>query len=354
MKNKTGRIIVFWFICLNLVIPTSIALANSGPPPTDIYFRFFSADKEAPKVEGVQFVGCYERSCTSPVNLVQYGKLNSPGFLSTTPAESEHWHFDCTASRCLLQVLSYELKHYPYLRLITSYDEKVQFSEVVQVPDCDYCTVAWKVNLGEPVPLITEDEEFKSGGSMINFLLTYSLTITVEILVAFLLLRFFHKSISLPTKKVLLSVLLVNLLSYPVSWLVIPSFGQFQADSYRKTSLLLAGIVAAITVISIIVQKNRGKIKKWGYISLGISVPICAIMFLIVSLMVSYGNRSVHINGLPWGIVVLLAEIFAVVFESSILSLLFKGEVKYKKALLFSLIANSASFLLGFDLFNMI
>jgi len=53
--------------------------------------------------------------------------------------------------------------------------------------------------------------------NIINFIITYALTILVEILTTFLLLRFFHKSISLPIKKVLLSLLLVNVLSYPVS-----------------------------------------------------------------------------------------------------------------------------------------
>jgi hypothetical protein len=80
-----------------------------------------------------------------------------------------------------------------------------------------YCTVSWKVNLEEAVPSINDDEKLESMPNIINFIITYALTILVEILTTFLLLRFFHKSISLPIKKVLLSLLLVNVLSYPVS-----------------------------------------------------------------------------------------------------------------------------------------
>jgi len=351
MKNKPERIIVILLICLSLVIPTAIALANSAPPPTTIYLRFYTAEKIAPNIKGVQFVGCYERSCTRMVNLIEYGQVLSPGFLATPPVESENWHFDCTQSRCLFRAISQELKPYKYLRVITLHDEIVQSSKVLSAPDCNYCTVSWKVNLGEEVPSITDDEEFESGPNFINFIITYALTIFIEILIAFLLLRFLHNSVNLTVRKVLPSILLVNVLSYPVSWLAIPSFGQFVSPSTHTTGLMVTGIVAFYTVISILVQKNREREKKWISVVLAISVPVCLIAYLIASVLISYGDRTVVANGLPWSLVVLLAEIFAVVFESSVLFVFFKRVISYKKVLLFALIANAASFLLGYFLF---
>jgi hypothetical protein len=113
----------------------------------------------------------------------------------------------------------------------------------------------------------------------------------------------------------------------------------------------VTGIVAFYTFISIIVQKKRVRVKKWVSVVLAISVPVCLISYMIASVTVPYGDQTVVTNGLPWSLVVLLAEIFAVVFESVVLFVFNKRDIPYKNVLPFALIAKGASFLLGYCLF---
>lgn len=336
-----------------MVIPTSVVLANSLPPPFQIFLRFFSETDPIHSISGVQLVGCDDSNCTSPQNLVQNGDCSAAGFLSSAPLLAENWRLDCAGSRCLFVSDLHEIKTLPpYLRLISQHTADVRQSAVIQSPDCEYCTIAWKVDLDAPTAVISLDEDFVDPNRAFRFFfLAYLFTILIEVLVAVAFVALFRKSVSFTTRSLVQSTLLVNLLSYPISWLVIPAFGQFQADFYRRVGVMTIVVVVIVTAVSLLLQKNRGKIKKGVLITLVIAVPVCAVLFLIGMFISSYGNYTIHVKGLPWSLVVILAEVFAVGFETTNLYLLLKDKFPYQKTLLFSLFANAASFLLGFLLF---
>ena len=351
--RKQHRVAGIWVLLLLLFLPTSVVLANSLPPPFQIYLRFFSASTPIHSISGVQLVGCDDSACSSPQNMVQFGDCSASGFLTTAPLLADNWKLECSGPRCLFESDFHEIKMLPpYIQLIIQYDADVRQSTVIKTPDCDYCTIAWKVDLGALEATISLDEEFiKPDRAFRSFFPAYLFTILIEVLAAVIFAAIFRKSLALSTRSLAISTLLANLLSYPISWLVIPAFGQFQADFYRKVSIMIIAVVAIATLVSLYLQKNRGKIKKGTLIAMVIAVPVCAVLFLIGMFISSYGNYTVHVSGLPWVTVVILAEIFAVGFESIILTLLLNDKFPYHKALLFSLFANAASFLLGLLLF---
>lgn len=357
LEMKKGRRLwsnfAVWIFCLLFLIPTTVALANSLPPPFQIYFRFFSSGEAVPAIHDVQLVGCEDITCTSQSNLIQYGDCSAIGFLTEKPLLQESWQLSCAGARCLFNSDFHEAKSLPpYLRVITLHNDHGRASQVIPTPECDYCTVAWKIDLGAPEPLVSEDEEFINPNQAFRgFFLTYLLTILVEISVAAIITGVFRKTLQLSTRKLVLATLLANLLSYPISWLVIPSFGQFQMDLYRKTGFLIIAAIGIATVVSIYLQRNHSKIKRGTIVALIIGVPVCGVLSLVCVFLISYGNHQIHVNGLPWTMVVILAELFAVLFEGTFISILFKGEFSYKKALLISLAVNAASFLLGLFLF---
>lgn len=350
---KTSPRVAFLVLLLLLLIPTTAALANSMPPPFQIFLRFIPQNASSDSIDGVQLVGCEDSSCATSQNLIQYGASAAPGFLTTPPVLQESWHLECAGLRCLFQSDFHAIKTLPpYLRVIALQGDEGRASEIFPAPDCDYCTIGWKVDMTLADPVVTIDDEFVNPDRAFReFFLTYIFTILVEVLTAAILVAVFRKLINVSLKKVVLTTLLANLLSYPISWLVIPSFGQFQTDMYRKVSVMVILVVVIGTVVSILLRKKQGKIKKGMIITLAIAIPVCAVLFLAGMLVFSYGNYRIHVNGLPWNTVVILAEVFAVFFESFVLAILLKPEFSYKKALLISLVTNAVSFLLGLLLF---
>ena len=352
IRKRRWRMLIF-ALALLLIIPTTAALANSLPPPFQIFLRFIPADNTSHSIDGVQLVGCEDSSCSAPQTLAQFGACTAPGFLNTPPVLPESWRLECAGTRCLFESDFHEIKTLPpYLQVITLQADQGRASQVFQSPDCDYCTIAWKVDLSESELAVVVDEEFVDPDRAYReFFLTYLFTVLVELLVAAVFIMIFRKSIKVTAKKLILTTLLANLLSYPISWLVIPAFGQFQADFYRRVSIMVIVTVVIVTVASILLQKKRGKLKRGTIIALIVAIPVCAVLFLIGMFASSYGNYRVHVSGLPWSVVVILAETFAVIFESFVLSTLLRPELSFKKALLLSLVTNAASFLLGLLLF---
>ncbi len=352
-ETKSTTRVALLVLLLLLLIPSTAALANSLPPPFQIFLRFIPQDSSANVINGVQLAGCEDSNCTTAQNLIQYGACNAPGFLTTPPILAESWHLECAGLRCLFQSDFHVIKTLPpYLRVIALQGDEGRASEIFPAPDCDYCTIGWKVDMTLAEPVVTIDDEFVNPDRAYReFFLTYVFTVLVEVLTAAILLSVFRKLINVSLKKVVITTLLANVLSYPISWLVIPSFGQFQTDMYRKVSVMVILGVVIGTVVSLLLRKKQGKIKKGMIIALIVAIPVCAVLFLVGMFAFSYGNYRIHVNGLPWNLVVILAEAFAVFFESFVLASLLKPELSYKKALLISLVTNAVSFVLGLLLF---
>ncbi len=105
----------------------------------------------------------------------------------------------------------------------------------------DYSTfrgdIAWKVDLETTPITVLPDIHFEDPDSHYdNFWLTFLLTLSVEISVASIFLivsrRFFLQEISFWRNLVWVAV--INLISYPIVWLVLPAWGVFQPVYQRS------------------------------------------------------------------------------------------------------------------------
>lgn len=351
MKNK--RITILLLCILLLLLPTAIVLANSMPPPFQIFLRFYDANQTAPEVKAVQLAGCADTECKIPEYLVEFGNCDSAGCYTINPSVDDNWSLKCAGNRCLFESGMNDIGMFsPMLKVVTDIGNEARVSKAVENPDCQYCTVAWKIDLAQPVPLVNLDEDFvdpKKAYS--NFFTTYGFTIVVEVLVALGLFLLFSKKFSLTLKTWLPAILFANLLSYPVSWLVLPSFGEFQTDTSRRTAILVIVSVAVATTITLVLRWKKKPVSKGVLIALIIAIPVCAVLFMIGLLAASYGNYTVHVAGLSWTVVVILAEIFAVLFETFFVWLFLNKELKLHWVAVFVVIANGLSLLLGLLVF---
>lgn len=340
-------------LVLILAIPTLTVLANALPPPFQLYLRFYSDAQNASTVRGVQLVGCADEMCSDPQNLIEFGDCSDAGFLTTSPLLTEDWSLQCTDARCLLESPFSRDTNLPgmiQIRALTS--DGMIITEGTSLPDCDFCANAWKVNVSNPGLAISIDETFTDPRDAFhNFFSTYLFTILVEVGAAYLVMRLFKSVFPLAVKTVLPAVFVANLLAYPISWLVIPSFGQFQTDANRKISLMVIALILLMTIIALFLHQRRQSVSKIVKILLWILIPVLAVLFLIGFFFVTYSNYEIHVHGLPWIAIVFLAELFAVFFEAFLLSKWTKDSLGFRKSLLLSLFTNAISFALGWLVF---
>ena len=352
MENKKIPSILI-VVFLLLLIPTAVVLANSLPPPFQIFLRFYDSGSATHKIEAVQLAGCADTECQSPGYLLQHGLCDSPGCFTSKSVLSEDWSLKCAENRCLFESGQNEIRTFsPFLKIVTDTGNQAFVSQAVENPYCQFCTIAWKIDLTQTPPVVTLDEDFQDPEKAYrNFFTTYGFTIIVEALSALLFYLVFAKRFSLQVKTWLLAVLMANLLSYPISWLVLPSFGQFQTETIRRTAILVIISVFIVTTVTLLLRWKKKPVKKGLLIALFVALPVCMVLFLIGMFVASYGNYTVHVAGLPWTTVVVLAEVYAILFETVFIWLFLKKTVKPQWVALFVIFANAVSFLLGLVLF---
>jgi hypothetical protein len=74
--------------------------------------------------------------------------------------------------------------------------------------------------------------------------------------------------------------------------------------------------------------------------------------FFILLFLSAYGNYSVLAKGLSPGVILLTSEIFAVVGEAVLITILSKGTLSWRQAGVMSLLANTTSFVWGLLIFG--
>ncbi len=248
MKQKSQLFLSFCLsieIILLFVWPLKTAQANAPAPPLDVWFSF---QNDTPvQLQSVQLLGC-EGTCDQPKLLVQYGDCLANPCLTTppkfTPTEGR---LDCAGDRCLF-VISYGAVHSSDLptqgKLLILLPDGAHMSDPFPAFDSalfDYSTfrgdIAWKVDLETTPITVLPDIHFEDPDSHYdNFWLTFLLTLSVEISVASIFLivsrRFFLQEISFWRNLVWVAV--INLISYPIVWLVLPAWGVFQPVYQRS------------------------------------------------------------------------------------------------------------------------
>jgi hypothetical protein len=134
-----------------MFLSTTKSAANSGPPPPKIWLRFTNVDRSAPYIDGVQWIGCLDTVCQSPILLKRYGQGNLAGCLTASPILTKSWSFDCEDNRCLFKYARFPHDSLPAsMRLTVQSSGRIWESASFVAPK-DYFRkdFYWKVIIGE-------------------------------------------------------------------------------------------------------------------------------------------------------------------------------------------------------------
>jgi hypothetical protein len=288
-----------------------------------------------------------------------------------------------------------------YMQVILQSSDQTWKSAPIQLQNAPlYKTAKWKVIIEAETLIIVDDPDFPFlDFPYRRFFDRYLFTIIVELFLAGAGIWKCGGKFEISKIKFLASVLLANILSYPVAWLLIPSLGQFQYDSTRKTGVIVAIGTGYFTLVAIglfyrkpdlltqpgaftglanpPVQNDKVELlprapmtgEFWkgtrirqplklpalppalrnncGVILIILSIPAC-MLFILVGMGLSYFfNYTVHVYGLPSYAIIPLVETFVVVYETWFIYTLGKKAVTLQQAAIFSLLANASSYILG-------
>lgn len=348
MTNKFNHLFGFIILVAFLLLPTKNAWANALPRPTEIWLRFVNQDNSIPNLEGVQLVGCADQECQTPILLKSYGHCDTAGCLTSRPFLSDNWSFNCNRNRCLFVYYYLEEDMLPpTMRLIVQSSGRTWTSASVSPPRCCFLTDAWKVIIEDENLVVAKDTDFQYPNSAYhNFFKSLGITIIVELMVTGFVILVWRRKKEFPDYKLFGAVILANALSYPVAWLTIPSFGPFQYDYIRKIGVIAAIIVGICTfvVISFAVFRPQNRITKILLVLSVLMTGVCASFSILASV---YANYTIQVYGLPQGLVIPLAEIFAVAFETMLIFLLVRRDLALRQTALLCVLTNTASFLIG-------
>jgi hypothetical protein len=236
------------------------------------------------------------------------------------------------------------------MKVVAQFSDRVRESNAFPGEVPQYGTTAWQIVVQDGVLSVSEDERFQSPfATYSNFIEFFAFTVVTELLVATLALRGWRKTGGVDLFKGLASVLLGNLLSYPVTWFFWPSLGQFQPDTSRKAGFFIAALAAICTALLVDVSLAEGRKRRRKVIINLLLLAIAIVISLVWLILVSYGNSRIAVHGLPVNLTILLAEVFAIAFEAALVYHLARKtlSLSLKQAALISLAMNLTSFLLG-------
>jgi hypothetical protein len=357
LKSSTrflAKTIIFIGVFATLLLLALPAGTNSAPPPSEVWFTFDYETSQRVKLEGVQLVGCDTIDCFQPVLLQQYGVCNDVACLSSSPKLTD-WSdtFECAGNRCRSASHKYEMTHF---KLVVQFSDQVRLSKVLDGLPTEYWgrQIVWRVTVKDAGLLVVPDTNLEQPVDRLGlFLVGLLSTQLIELIIAASYLWLWMRVDVKRLVNILLIVFLVHLVTFPMVWFFFPSLGQFQPGYARTIGVfsLIVTILYATLLAFIYIVKHRNR--RLGLIGLSlISLPMTFFCFFILLFLSAYGNYSVLAKGLSPGVILLTSEIFAVVGEAVLITILSKGTLSWRQAGVMSLLANTTSFVWGLLIFG--
>jgi len=190
MKNKS---IVFVLAFLSLLVMPNFVLADIGPKPSMQFNIIYEVEQKITLLGGEQYE-CQDEICTNASPLESYGPQD----------------FLCYANDGYCRSIAYD--YAPYHKLVLEFSDKTRESQIFETKSMD---AKFNVRVTDD-KLIVEKTSVVSGQTGMDFfVIALVLTLILELLTAFVYVA--AKKIS---KKVLWSVLLANLISVSIFWLI--------------------------------------------------------------------------------------------------------------------------------------
>ncbi len=330
------------------------AQANSPPPPRRIWFVFEGGTLP----NALQVQGCSDAACTQINLLNEYGRCESADCIDTPQTlTAKTDYFDCAEGRCLLSTYA-ELP--PYFKLAGQFATGDRSSTPFPIDSgARWSMTVLRASTNGATMVLTSqpDTTIEVGwlGKFLPWLIpSGALTLAVESLViAALLLFVLKRSINTIIRWVAM-VITANVLSYPATWLFFPTLSYWAIPSERLLgvlAILLAMVLAALIIAFRHAQRRSLRITLGGIV--GIVALLGCIGSVSVLAITGYGQYPPGpAAGLPFSLMLVLAEIFAVAFETLFIYWLSKRELSFLLTFFLILAANAASFGLGLLAFS--
>ena len=341
------------FVLMAVVIfllPVQGAYANSAPPPSVVWFSFDYKTTPPPRLLGVQLIACSTANCEQPVLLQHYGTCDRTGCL-LPPPKIPGWpnDFGCAANIC--RSAAYPSHGGNDFKLVAQFSDRVRISEVVNELPAGYGgETAWRVIVREGDLSIEADAVPSLSNTGRVFpnqpLLLFGLSILLEILVAGVC--FWWTVDPRHFEGALFMVLLVNLVSLPVVWFFFPSLGRFQSEANRDLGMLVLFLACIYSALLAGIYRSGKKTRNWLIGLTLLSLPVSIFCSLVAfTWLPGYYGRYVSVQGLPASAIIIASEVFAVVFEALLITVLSKQSLPRKWIWMTSLLMNAASFVAG-------
>lgn len=349
VKSKAWRLLLIGWL---LLLPGNVA-ANAAPPPSRLWFTFEYERAPAPQLEALQLLACPTETCDAPEPLLQYGRCTASACLPDVPEATRWSNLQCAGNRCLATFPYMEQEHL-YFKLVAQFADGVRTGPAVAGLPQDWGDErAWIVQVGATDLRLVEDTGFVDPVHRPDgFVWRLALTLVIELLIAGALLWWWKKAErDLFTKRLVMTGL-INVLTYPLVWLVFPSLGQFQRDYLRTLSLFMgiAFVLYAAALVWIYLPKDKS-MRRLALIMTLLSLPVTGLCLLFVLIVNGYGNYAVAVQGLTAGTAILLTEVFVVLAEGLLLWVLSRKSLPLLHAGAISLLMNLGSFLVGLLMF---
>ncbi|MBN2005934.1 MAG: hypothetical protein JXA21_21430 [Anaerolineae bacterium] len=328
--------------------------ANAVPPPQRMWFAFERINSAPALPHALQLLACETETCDAPLAIYQYRVCDAAECLPGAVESSDYEGLECAGNRCVLTIYGGYSLSTKYFKLIAQYSDRVRSSAatVWTWGEWNDPALSWTVQVRETD--LTLAEKVESGGRTLeipDLLQSMALTFVTELVVAGVGLWLLRKAEIEKLSGRLLMVGLINILSYPLVWIVFPFWTQFQNQSLRTFSVYLtAAILLYVVALVWVYSPARPKVG-WKIALTALSLPFTLVMLFAVMFVASYGNYRLAVPGMSYPVMVLVAEVFVVAFEATLIFVLSRKTVPLKHAVIVSLSMNLASFLAGLVVF---
>jgi hypothetical protein len=347
--DKMKKILLFSLLAAILLVPIMIVLANSAPPPSVVWFTFTYETKPAPRLVGVQLVGCPTPQCAQPVLLQQFGVCNLAGCLAP-PAILTGFEtsFGCAGDRC--RSTAYPNHGEVSFKLVAQFSDRTRSSPVTsQLPSDFREDSAWKVIVRDSDLALTPDTTLPQLNQppVLHSLLWLGMSVVVELVVAVAGFNLWAQSEKPVWSRRLLVIFLVNLATLPAVWLFFPSFGRFQSVGSRYLGIIALIFSAFYAALLIVIYRSPRKVRRWAIPLIVMTGMATTFGCLFLLALAYFGGSTVYIQGLSSILVITLSEVYAVIIEAILISILCKQPLSTRWIWITSLLMNAASFIVG-------
>ena len=238
----------------------------------------------------------------------------------------------------------------PFAKIVVQFTDGLRESEVFTDKLPAWGETAWRVTVNDSSLIVTRDASREAlFGAHSHFVEFFALTMVTELAVAAVVLGWGFRARGRRLSIALAYVALANLLSYPVTWFSWPAMAQFQPDASRRAAVVVAVVVALCAAGLVNIVRTEGTMRRK---KMAIALVLLLLGFAaspVAALLLFYGNSRIAVHGLPFGVTILLAEVFAIAFEAVLLYLLARKtwSMPLWQAAVISCVMNVASYLLG-------